>query len=70
MNIIQWAIKYSGGLIKNERQASYVILGFIILVIIISLCLIFTERETASFQGTEYNPSSGYGGRELPDYFR
>lgn len=39
--IIQWVIKYSGGLIKNEKQASYLILGFVILAIIISLSLIF-----------------------------
>jgi len=39
--IIQWAIKYSGGLIKNERQASYVILGIAVLIIIFSLSLFF-----------------------------
>jgi len=39
--IIQWVIKYSGGLIKDEKQAQYVILGFVVLVIIISLFLIF-----------------------------
>jgi hypothetical protein len=37
--ITRWLIKYSGGLIKNERQASYVILGFIILTIVISIFL-------------------------------
>ena len=39
--IIRWLIKYSGGLIKNEKQASYVLLGFIVFVVIISLFLIF-----------------------------
>ena len=39
--IIRWLIKYSGGLIKNEKQAFYVILGFIVFVVIISLFLIF-----------------------------
>jgi len=34
-------IKYSGGLIKDENQASYVILGFVVLAIIISLFLFF-----------------------------
>ena len=48
--IIRWLIKYSGGLIKNEKQAAYVILGFIVFVVIISLFLIFgrggeSERE-------------------------
>lgn len=48
--IIRWLIKYSGGLIGNEKQAAYVILGFIVFVVIISLFLIFgrggeSERE-------------------------
>lgn len=37
--IIQWTVKYSGGIIKNERQASYVLLGFIVLTIIVSIIL-------------------------------
>jgi len=48
--IIRWLIKYSGGLIKNEKQAACVLFGFIIFVVIISLFLIFgrggqSERE-------------------------
>ena len=39
--IIQWIIKYSGGLIKNPKQANYVLLGLIVLIVIISLFLIF-----------------------------
>ena len=39
--IIRWLIKYSGGLIKNEKQAACVLFGFIIFVVIISLFLIF-----------------------------
>lgn len=39
--IIQWVIKYSGGLIKDEKQASYVLIGFVAVVIIIVLFLIF-----------------------------
>ncbi len=39
--IIQWTTKYSGGLIKNEKQAQYALLGFVVLVIIISLFLFF-----------------------------
>jgi len=35
--IIRWLIKYSGGLITNKRQAEYILLGFIVFVIIISL---------------------------------
>ncbi len=39
--VIQWTMKYSGGLIKNKNQAQYVLLGFVILAIIISLFLFF-----------------------------
>jgi len=41
--IIRWLIKYSGGIIRNEKQASYVLLGFIVFVVIISLFLIFNR---------------------------
>ena len=39
--IIQWVIKYSGGLVKDKKQANYVLLGFVVLAIIISLFLVF-----------------------------
>ncbi len=39
--IVQWVITYSGGAIKDERQANYVLLGFVVLAIIISLFLFF-----------------------------
>jgi len=39
--IIQWVIKYSGGLVKDEKQAIYVLIGFVVVVIIISLFLFF-----------------------------
>jgi len=39
--IIQWVIKYSGGHIKDGKQASYVLLGFVAVAIVISLFLIF-----------------------------
>jgi len=43
--IIQWVIKYSGGLVKDERQASYVLIGFVILATIVSLVLVFSGGE-------------------------
>ncbi len=43
--IIQWVIKYSGGLIKNEKQANYILIGFIIIAIIVSLLIFFNNRE-------------------------
>ena len=39
--IIQWVIKYSGGLVKDEKQANYILIGFAALSIIILVVLIF-----------------------------
>ena len=39
--VIQWVIKYSGGYIKDEKQTSYVLIGFVAVAIIVSLFLIF-----------------------------
>ena len=44
--IIQFVIKYSGGLVKDERQAEYVLLVFSILIIIFSLILFFGSKNT------------------------
>lgn len=40
--IIQWVMRYSGGLVKDEKQAIYVLLGFVAVAIIVSLFLIFS----------------------------
>lgn len=39
--MLEWVIKYSGGLIKNERQANFVLLVFVILSIILTLYVFF-----------------------------
>ncbi|OGZ46028.1 MAG: hypothetical protein A2756_04490 [Candidatus Ryanbacteria bacterium RIFCSPHIGHO2_01_FULL_48_27] len=39
--LVQQVIKYSGGYVKDEKQASYVLIGFVITAIIVSLLLIF-----------------------------
>lgn len=39
--IIRLMMKYSGGLIKEEKQAEYVFLGFIVLAIILTIFLPF-----------------------------
>lgn len=67
--ITQWLIDHSGGLIKNEHQANWVLLGLVVVIIIISIFLIFGGGEVSP-RSTEYKPSEGYGGRELPDDFR
>jgi len=43
--IIRWVIKYSGGLVKDEKQASYVLIGLAVVAIIVSLFLIFGGGE-------------------------
>lgn len=32
--IVQWVIKYSGGYIKDEKQAQYALIGFVVLAFI------------------------------------
>jgi len=44
--IIQWVIKYSGGYIKDEKQANYVLLGFVAVAIVVALFLIFGGSES------------------------
>ena len=39
--IIQLVMKYSGGLVKDEKQANYVLIGFVAVAIIVSLFLLF-----------------------------
>ncbi len=69
--MIQWVIKYSGGLIKNEKQATYVLLGFIAFAITISFYLVLSRVGTPeTIEGTEYHSYEGYGGQELPDEYR
>jgi len=40
--MIQWVIKYSGGGLKDEKQASYTLIGFVVVMIGVSLFLIFS----------------------------
>ncbi len=37
--LVDLVVKYSGGLIKNKRQASYVVLAFVALIAAISILL-------------------------------
>lgn len=55
--LIQWVIRHSGGLIQDERQASYVLLGFAALAVIVSLALIFgAMRSPAIFTPQHFTP--------------
>ncbi len=39
--IVQWVITYSKGRVKDEQQATYVLLGFVAIAVIVSLFLVF-----------------------------
>jgi len=45
--IIKWVMKFSGGAIKEEKQAEYVLLGFVIVAIAISLFLFIGVGHTS-----------------------
>lgn len=44
--ITEWVINYSGGLVKDKKQASYVLIAFTITIIAISLFLIRDKTTT------------------------
>ena len=35
--MIRWLIEHSGGLIKNEKQAEYVLLAFVVVALVVSM---------------------------------
>ncbi len=39
--ITEWVMKHSGGMIKDAKQANYVLIGFAVVAIVISLFLFF-----------------------------
>ena len=41
--IIGWVIKYSGGTVKDEKRANYVLISFVMVAIVISLFLFFSN---------------------------
>lgn len=43
--MVQWVIKFSGGTIKGQKQAEYVLLIFVILSITVSLFLFFSGNK-------------------------
>lgn len=40
--MVRFIMKYSGGYVKDEKQANYVLIGFVVLAVIISSFLIFS----------------------------
>ncbi|MDP3778922.1 MAG: hypothetical protein Q8R30_02640 [bacterium] len=60
--IIQWVIKYSGGLVKDEKQAGYALIGFAVLAIVVTLVVIFgggNARRPLSPDDLRLTPLSG-----------
>lgn len=55
--IIEWVIKYSGGLVKDEKQASYILIGFVAVAIILSVFLIFGKGTSDSPKDTKVLPA-------------
>lgn len=39
--MVQLVIRYSGGLIKDEKQANYVLLGFVVIALLIIFVMFF-----------------------------
>src|SRR3989344_4958843 len=48
--IIKLVMKYSGGAVKDERQAEYVLLGFVVVAIIVSLFLFFGNSTSSDLE--------------------
>ncbi len=44
--IVQWVVEYSRGFIKDENQASYVLIGCVVVMFLISLYLIMGVNDT------------------------
>jgi len=63
--IIQYTVKYSGGLV-NEKQASYVLLGFMVIIVAITIFL-FSNMNSESPRDLEYKPDTIYGGKDISD---
>lgn len=51
--IIRWAIRYSGGFIKDEKQANFVLMGFASVLIVISIFLLTNSRNV---RGPSFEP--------------
>lgn len=56
--IVDWVIKYSGGAIKNEKQANYVLIAFFVVAIIVFF-LVISSGGTDVPQGALENPEYG-----------
>jgi len=58
LKIIKWVMKISGGAIKEERQAEYVLLGFVIVTILLSVFIFYNFSTTKKAEQILF-PKSG-----------
>jgi hypothetical protein len=60
--MVQWIVEHSGGHVKNEKQANSILIGFVMLVLVVSLFFIFSD-------GTEVKKGGpGPSAQELEAY--
>ena len=55
---VGWIMKYSGGLIKDEVQANYVLISFSVAMIALSLYLVFGSSEGSKQPVSDKIPTS------------
>jgi len=55
--IVRLVIKYSGGLIKDENQANYFLIGFVVVAIIVSLFLFIGGGTSGGQKDTKVLPA-------------
>ncbi|MCX6761111.1 MAG: hypothetical protein NTZ84_03365 [Candidatus Nealsonbacteria bacterium] len=67
--IIKWVIKCFGGIIKNEKQAYYFILGLVAITFIITIFLIFGGTERKSPEETFAPPADAPAEEVIPPSF-
>lgn len=48
--IVQWIVQYSGGFIKDEKQAQYALMGFMIAAVVTSIFLFSGGGNEAKFE--------------------
>ncbi|MFA4975415.1 MAG: hypothetical protein WC839_03090 [Candidatus Paceibacterota bacterium] len=61
--MVQWVIKYSGGIIKEQKQAEYVLLGIAVLAIVLTIILILNILKGSSVPPAEFR-------KNTPDNFK
>jgi hypothetical protein len=64
--MVQLVMKWSGGAIKEQRQAEYILLGFVVLAIIISLFLFFGASRKMNLSTQESNFLNSPNGPKTP----